>query len=104
MAYTGGELGLGCPSEKIHSICQGAVMYAPPGVKTDPAYPVPEKMKAWVLGDPGQLSLSEKPVPVPQKAEVLLRIDAVAICATDLEVIYHGPPASILGGPPHNKN
>ncbi len=42
-------------------------------------------MKAWVLGDPGQLSLKEKPVPVPKRAEVLVRIDAVAICATDLE-------------------
>ena len=35
----------------------------------------------------------QKPVPVPKKAEVLVRIDAVAICATDLEIIYHGPPA-----------
>ena len=50
-------------------------------------------MKAWVLGDPGELTLSEKPVPMPKKAEVLVRIDAVAICATDLEIIYHGPPA-----------
>src|SRR5207245_163309 len=46
----------------------------------------------------------EKPVPVPNKAEVLLRIDAVAICATDLEIIYQGPPALIRGGMPHNKN
>ena len=29
--------------------------------------------------------------------------DAVAICATDLEIIYHGPPASIQGGKPFNK-
>jgi len=57
-----------------------------------------------VLGDPGELSLREKPVPVPKKAEVLVRIDAVAICATDLEIIYHGPPALIRGGMPHNKN
>jgi L-iditol 2-dehydrogenase len=60
-------------------------------------------MKAWVLGDPGKLLLQEKPVPVPKKAEVLVRIDAVAICATDLEIIYHGPPALIGGGMPHNK-
>ena len=68
-------------------------MYAPAGVKTDHAIPVPDTMKAWVLGDPGELSLNEKPVPVPKRAEVLVRIDAVAICATDLEIIYHGPPA-----------
>ena len=79
-------------------------MYAPPGVKTNPEFPVPDRMKAWVLGDPGQLKLSDKAVPVPKRAEVLVRIDAVAICATDLEIIYHGPPASIQGGMPFNKN
>src|SRR5215831_18104636 len=82
----------------------GDFMYAPAGVKTDKDYPIPERMKAWVLGDPGELLLTDKPVPVPKKAEVLVRIDAVAICATDLEIIYHGPPALILGGMPHNKN
>jgi threonine dehydrogenase-like Zn-dependent dehydrogenase len=79
-------------------------MYAPTGVKTSPDFPIPEKMKAWVLGDPGQLTLIDKTVPVPKRAEVLVRIDAVAICATDLEIIYHGPPAMIQGGMPHNKN
>jgi L-iditol 2-dehydrogenase len=33
-----------------------------------------------------------------------VRFDAVAICATDLEVIAHGPPALIQGGLPFNKN
>ena len=79
-------------------------MYAPAGVKTDPSHPVPDTMKAWVLGDPGELILTDKPVPVPKRAEVLVRIDAVAICATDLENIYHGPPAMIQGGLPFNKN
>jgi L-iditol 2-dehydrogenase len=79
-------------------------MYAPAGVKTSTDHSIPDTMKAWVLGNPGELSLCEKPVPVPKKAEVLLRIDAVAICATDIEVIYHGPPALIRGGLPHNKN
>src|SRR2546430_14271652 len=79
-------------------------MYAPTAVKTSSDYPIPDSMRAWVLGNPGELSLTQKPVPVPGKAEVLVRIDAVAICATDLEIIYHGPPASIRGGMPHNKN
>ena len=70
-------------------------MYGPAGVKTSTDYPVPDTMKAWVLGDPGELSLGEKPVPVPKRAEVLVRIDAVAICATDLEIIYHGPPSVV---------
>lgn len=79
-------------------------MSMPENVRTHADYPIPETMKAWVLGDPGQLSLVDKPVPVPKKAEVLVRIDAVAICATDLEIINHGPPAQIQGGAPFNKN
>jgi L-iditol 2-dehydrogenase len=79
-------------------------MYDPAGVKTSPNFPVPTQMKAWVLGDPDQLHLREKPTPVPKRAEVLVRIDAVAICATDLEIIHQGTPASIGGGLPFNKN
>src|SRR5438046_4376609 len=79
-------------------------MYQPAGVKTLPNLPVPDQMKAWVLGEPDELFLRDKPVPVPSRAEVLVRIDAVAICATDLEIIHSGSPASILGGLPFNKN
>ena len=43
-------------------------------------------------------------MPVPRKAEVLVRIDAVAICATDLEVIHYGSPAKVQGGLPFNEN
>jgi L-iditol 2-dehydrogenase len=78
-------------------------MHSHRAVKTVPDFPIPDRMKAWVLGDPGQLTFSEKPTPVPNRAEVLVRIDAVAICATDLEIIYHGPPAMIEGGMPFNK-
>lgn len=66
-------------------------------------YEIPEKMKAWVLGNPGELTLEEKPVPEPKRAEVLIHVDAVAICATDLEIIKNGPPALIQGGLPFNK-
>src|SRR5262245_28219340 len=79
-------------------------MYAPVSVKTDHnEFPIPDRQRAWVLGDPGQLAMANKPVPVPRKAEVLDRIDAVAICPTDLEIIYHGPPPLIQGGLPFNK-
>lgn len=78
-------------------------MAMPANVKTNGDYPIPETMKAWVLGNPGELTLQDKPVPAPARAEVLVRIDAVAICATDLEIIYHGPPAMIQGGDPYNK-
>ena len=79
-------------------------MYAPAGVKTNPNMPVPDTMRAWVLGNPGELKFIQKPVPAPKRAEVLVRIDAVAICATDLDVIAHGPPALIQGGLPFNKS
>ena len=72
--------------------------------KTSVKHPIPETMKAWVLGNPDQLMLIDKPIVMPGKAEVLVRIDAVAICATDLDVISHGPPALIEGGLPFNKN
>src|SRR6201981_4088084 len=90
--------------EKASEIQGHAAMYNPAGVKTSPELPVPEQMKAWVLGGPDELFLRDKPTPVPPSAEVLVRIDAVAICATDLEIIHSGSPASILGGLPFNKN
>ena len=67
-------------------------------------YPVPERMKAWVLGGPGEILPVEKPVPRPGAAEVLVRIDAVAICATDLEIMRQGLPAMVDGGLPFDKN
>jgi L-iditol 2-dehydrogenase len=70
----------------------------------DPAAPLPKFMNCWVLGGPGQLTYTEKPLPQPGAAEVLVRVDAIAVCATDLEVIAHGPPALIEGGLPFNKN
>ncbi len=67
-------------------------------------FEIPDNMKAWVLGGPDELILTEKPVPEPGPAEVLVRVDAAAICGTDLEIISHGPPAMIQGGPPFEKN
>lgn len=61
-------------------------------------------MKAWTLIEPGKLELEDKHVPVPSRSEVLVRIDAVAICATDLDVVGQGPPARISGGLPFGKN
>src|ERR1044072_3314293 len=61
-------------------------------------------MKAWVLGDPGQLNLEDTAVPTTGVSEVLVRIDDTAICGTDLDVIAHGPPATVGGELPFNKN
>ena len=83
---------------------KGLIMSIEFNGKTSVKHPIPETMKAWVLGNPDQLILIDKPIVMPGKAEVLVRIDAVAICATDLDVISHGPPALIEGGLPFNKN
>src|SRR5262245_37879743 len=83
---------------------QEMFMYKPQAVTTSAHLPLPDRMRAWVLGDPDQLLLIDKQVPVPARAEVLVRIDAVAICATDLDIIHSGSPASIKGGLPFNKN
>lgn len=74
------------------------------GSKQTKSLTVPKTMKAWVLDGPEQLRLTEKPVPEPGPAEVLVRIDAVSICGTDVEIITHGLPAIIQGGAPFNKN
>ena len=66
-------------------------------------YPIPRTMKAWVLGNPEELALVEKPVPEPGSAEVLVRVDAIAVCATDIEIIKHGLPAIVDGGLPFNR-
>jgi L-iditol 2-dehydrogenase len=67
-------------------------------------FAVPASMRAWVLDDPGQLRLTEKPVPQPGPAEVLVRINAIAFCDGDIRIITRGPPALIEGGLPFNKN
>src|SRR3954451_23377982 len=61
-------------------------------------------MRAWVLGGPEELSMVEKQVPKPGPAEVLVRVDAIAVCATDIEIMKHGLPAMVEGELPFNKN
>jgi L-iditol 2-dehydrogenase len=67
-------------------------------------YAIPQTMKAWVLGNPEELTLTEKPVPQPGPAEVLVRIDAIAVCATDIEILKHGVPALVDGELPFNRD
>jgi L-iditol 2-dehydrogenase len=61
---------------------------------------VPEAMKAWALFGPGDLRRVTKRVPQPDEAEVLVKIEAVAICATDIEILRRGVPAMVDGHPP----
>src|SRR5204862_6562306 len=66
-------------------------------------YPIPASMKAWVLGGPEELAVVEKPVPEPGPTEVLVRVDAIAVCATHIGIIRHGVRAMIDGGLPFNR-
>ena len=72
-------------------------------IKISKKYSLPKEMKAWVLKSPNELELKTKTIPIPGYSEVLVKIDAVAICATDLDVISYGPPALIEGEKPFNK-
>ena len=72
-------------------------------IKISKKYSLPKEMKAWVLKSPNELELKSKVIPTPGYSEVLVKIDAVAICATDLDVISYGPPALIEGDKPFNK-
>ena len=72
-------------------------------IKISKKYLLPKEMKAWVLKSPNELELKTKAIPTPSFSEVLVKIDAVAICATDLDVISYGPPALIEGEKPFNK-
>ena len=72
-------------------------------IKISKKYSLPKEMKAWVLKSPNELELKTKAISTPGYSEVLVKIDAVAICATDLDVISYGPPALIEGEKPFNK-
>jgi len=50
------------------------------------------KMKGAVLFGPGDLRVVEAEMPVPESEEVLVRVEACAICGTDPEIIAHGWP------------
>lgn len=63
---------------------------------------IPQTMRAWALFGPGDLRPVVKPVPQPGPAEVLIKVEAVAICGTDLEILHHGLPALVEGELPFN--
>jgi len=58
-------------------------------------------MKALVYTQPNEMQLLERPDPVPEQGEVVLKIDAVGICGSDMHA-YHGhdprrQPGLVLG-------
>jgi L-iditol 2-dehydrogenase len=48
---------------------------------------LPDKMKAAVIKKPGLIAIEEIPVPRPRAGEVLLKVDACALCGTDQRVL-----------------
>lgn len=47
-----------------------------------------DTMRAWTTGaTPGQLELTEVPVPEPGAGEVLVKVEACGVCRTDLHII-----------------
>lgn len=59
------------------------------GSSTVPSY-VPESMGAAVLREPGELVVEERQVPRPGPGQVLVRVEAVGICGSDVHFYEHG--------------
>ncbi|MFH8569279.1 NAD(P)-dependent alcohol dehydrogenase [Streptomyces sp. NPDC017993] len=53
-------------------------------------FPTPTTMRAAVLHGPEQLVIEERPVPSPGPRQVLVRIDAVGTCGSDVHYYRHG--------------
>jgi L-iditol 2-dehydrogenase len=47
-------------------------------------------MKAAVFYRPGDIRIEERPVPSVGKGELLLKVEACAICGTDVRIFRHG--------------
>lgn len=58
-------------------------------------------MKAVVIGKPGEMFLTEKPIPEPPAGFARVKVVAAAVCATDLEVIDGNIPANYPLTPGH---
>ncbi|MFM9373332.1 NAD(P)-dependent alcohol dehydrogenase [Streptomyces sp. Da 82-17] len=51
---------------------------------------LPATMRAAVLHGPGELRVEERPVPTPGPRQVLVRVDAVGTCGSDVHYYRHG--------------
>lgn len=60
-------------------------------VEGAPAHALPETMTAVVVHGPEDYRLETVPVPRPGHGELLMRVEAVGVCASDLKC-YHGAP------------
>src|SRR5579884_1123016 len=51
---------------------------------------IPEAMRVALLTEPGHVALAERPVPVPGPGEVLIKVEAVGTCGSDMHYFEHG--------------
>lgn len=58
-------------------------------------------MKAVVINKPGEMFLTDKPIPEPQAGFARIKVAVAAVCATDLEVIDGNIPANYPLTPGH---
>lgn len=58
------------------------------------------KMKVAVMEDIGKMNLVERPIPKPQKNEVLVKLEYVGICGSDLHYYEHGRIGDYIVKPP----
>lgn len=58
-------------------------------------------MKAVVINKPGEMFLTEKPIPEPPAGFARIKVAVAAVCATDLEVIDGNIPANYPLTPGH---
>ena len=47
-------------------------------------------MKAALLEDIEKLRITEIPMPKPQAGEILIKVEACAVCGTDIKIFHHG--------------
>ena len=57
-------------------------------------------MKVAVMEDIGKMNLVERPIPKPQKNEVLVKLEYVGICGSDLHYYEHGRIGDYIVKPP----
>ena len=48
---------------------------------------IPDKMKACVLMGPNQLEIKEMPTPQPGPQDVLIKVEATAVCGSDVSLV-----------------
>lgn len=57
-----------------------------------------KKMKGVILPGDATAVMIEKPIPVPRRGQVLIRVKASSICGSDLRAIYNGHHSYVVPG------